>query len=224
MAAHDLNGAGVALPIRAGRRCLDGGTGHVQLLLDHARFSIDVEHGLNAGKVGRSAGLASKIVGLQEIGIEDLDGRLDDLVDDLQGLGTIGQRLAHAGGEITHIVLHQLAILVDELFAAHLQDMHDVGLLIGERKQLSQTTLGFGARREWLVEDADIDPPGPDCVLRTRKSGLNQLDILLGIDAIALEQQKHWAQDARAEHVGADALALYVGNGLDREYSSLTAQ
>ena len=188
----------------------------VELLRQHAGLGVDVEHGLDAVEVRLGARLAREVVGLEQIGVEHRDWRLGHLGDDLERLVAIGHRLAHAGGEIAHIGANEIGILVDEVLPAHLHDVHDVLLLVLEREQLAQAALGLRARGEGLVEHADVDAPGADRILGSRESGLDQLDVLLGVNAVALEQQRHRTIDARAEHVDADALALHVGDGLDR--------
>ena len=188
----------------------------VELLRQHAGLGVDVEHRLDAVEVRLGSRFAREVVGLEQIGVEHRDRRLGHLGDDLERLVAVRHRLAHAGGEITHVGANEIGVLVDEVFAAHLHDVHDVLLLVLQREQLAQAALGLRARGEGLVEHAHVDAPGADCVLGGGEAGLDQLDVLLGVDAVALEQQRHRAIDAGAEYVDADALALHVGDGLDR--------
>ena len=88
-----------------------------------------------------------------------------------------------------HVGASEVGVLVDEILAAHVHDVHDLLVLVGEREQLAQAALGLGARGEGLVEHADVDAAGADRVLGGGEAGLDQLDVLLGIDAVALEQQ-----------------------------------
>src|SRR4051794_25143242 len=73
-----------------------------------------VVHGLDRREIGRGAGIAAKIIVLQKIGFKYGNRRLHHLVDDLQRLIAIFQRLLHAEGDVANIGFRDIRILIDK--------------------------------------------------------------------------------------------------------------
>ena len=63
------------------------------------------------------------------------------------------------------------------------------GIASRQREQLACAALGFRARRERLVHVDRVDAALAQRVLGDREADLDQLDVLVRIDAVLLQQQ-----------------------------------